>query len=76
MFAFYPFLSNVMIVLFYNVCYEYFFFVVLTGCSDPSGEFIAVNMEKEINCVIKKCISEFGMNVLKIVSGGNVSSFY
>ncbi|XP_053402868.1 uncharacterized protein LOC123548623 [Mercenaria mercenaria] len=40
------------------------------GCSDPSGEFVAVNTEKEINCVIKKCISEMGMKIFKIVSGG------
>ncbi|XP_052801744.1 uncharacterized protein LOC128232302 [Mya arenaria] len=40
------------------------------GCKDESGQYIIVNTQKMINCVLKRCVKQNGANVLEVVSGG------
>ncbi|XP_052232788.1 uncharacterized protein LOC127845724 isoform X4 [Dreissena polymorpha] len=43
----------------------------LEGCKDNvTGELIALDTEKEVNCILKRCRKVQGVNVLEIVSGG------
>lgn len=50
---------------FETLCKTYY-----SGCRDETGQTIAVNTEKEIDCVVKRCVPENGKNILQIVSGG------
>lgn len=48
----------------------------LEGCKDNvTGELIALDTEKEVTCVLKRCRKVQGVNVLEVVAGGKLPLF-